>query len=234
YRLHEPRLGLPRARHEGRHHESEPALDLLDSTHQGRLRSVLPSHHYVPRPVEELVVSQDPPGELFENDVVLVVVFFVGVVVFEEGAEEVGEEVRVEVAEPEEGLLEGVAPVGEEELCDAVVLGGEVEGVVVGVEVGADDVDLGGELGYGGAVDGEAEAWEEAVLEQVEPLRVVLPEWARTTRRFFLAKESVYAGFQHLSWGVRAFSWISFEKKKKKENDEDDDDDDDESSLEGK
>lgn len=85
----------------------------------------------MPGPVEAVPVSS---VALNYHAVAVVFVVGVGVVLGEEGAEEVGEEVGMEVAEEEEGLLERVAPGGAEELSD-VVLGGEVEGVVVGLEV---------------------------------------------------------------------------------------------------
>ena len=46
------------------------------------------------------------------------------VVFLEEAADEIGEEVGVEVAEPDEGLLEGGAPIGEEENGDVIFVGG--------------------------------------------------------------------------------------------------------------
>lgn len=68
----------------------------------------------MPRAVE----SVPSVAELNEDAVGVIFIVFAGVV--EERAEEVGEEVGVEVAEPEEGLLERVAPVGVEELSDVV------------------------------------------------------------------------------------------------------------------
>lgn len=62
----------------------------------------------------------------------------------------------MEVAEPEEGLLEGIAPVGEEKLSN-VVGGGKVEGVVVGLEVVVKHLDVGGKKDGGGIRDGAAE-----------------------------------------------------------------------------
>lgn len=48
------------------------------------------------------------------------------------------------IAEPEKRLFNWVAPVGEEDLCD-VVGGGDVEGLVVGLEVVVEEVDVDGE-----------------------------------------------------------------------------------------
>lgn len=53
-----------------------------------------------------------------------VVIIGGGFLLVKEGAGEVGEEERVEVAEPEEGLLEGVAPRLVEELVRVGVGGG--------------------------------------------------------------------------------------------------------------
>ena len=50
----------------------------------------------------------------------------------------------MEVAKPKKRLLEGVAPIGEEELRD-IVGGGEVEGFVVGLEVLVEHFNVGEE-----------------------------------------------------------------------------------------
>ncbi len=54
----------------------------------------------------------------------------------------------MEVAKPEERLLEGVSPIREEQLSD-IVAGGEVEGLVIGLEVLVEHFDVGGEDGWG-------------------------------------------------------------------------------------
>lgn len=99
----------------------------------------------------------------------------------EEGAEEVDEEVGVEVAEPEEGEFHGVAVVGGEEDLRYVGGGGEVQGLVVGFEVVVDDFDVGGEeVGGGGGGCGRhvvAEDWEVDCFQGVDPIGVVVPEW---------------------------------------------------------
>ncbi|ONK70123.1 uncharacterized protein A4U43_C05F30500 [Asparagus officinalis] len=62
-----------------------------------------------------------------------------------EGPEEVGEEGGVEVAEPEEGdLKRGASRVWGEEL-GGIAASGEVEGMVVGLEVGEESGGVGGQ-----------------------------------------------------------------------------------------
>ena len=130
-----------------------------------------------------------------EVEVVVTVVVVVGGFFVEEGAGEVGEEEGVEVAEPEEGLLEGVAPVlGEEE--GGVGGGGGVEGVVEGVEVLVEHLHVGGEDGGGVADDGAAEEREEVVLQGAEPLAVVVLEGTRV----LVPVEQWRHRFQHLSF----------------------------------
>lgn len=138
------------------------------------------------------------------------IIFVVGVVggmfVLEEGAGEVGEEGGVEVAEPEEGFLEGVAPLLGEEL-GGVGGGGGVEGVVVGLEVLVEHLDVGGENGEGVAGDGVAEEGEVVVLEGVEPLCVVLLEGPRLL--LVATAEEWRHGFQHFSsWRESCFSEV--------------------------
>lgn len=96
------------------------------------------------------------------------------------GAEEVGEEVGVEVAKPEEREFHGVTVVdGDEDLRD-VGGGSEVEVVVVGFEVVVEDFNVGGEEVWGGGGGGArhvvAEDWEVDCLQGVDPYGVVVPE----------------------------------------------------------
>lgn len=99
----------------------------------------------------------------------------------------------MEVGEPEEGFLEGVAPVGAEAEGD-VGGGGGVEGVVVGLEVVVHGLHVDGEEGGRGGErrQGAAELGEEGVGEGVEPVVVELGEGRR--RRLLAAEQS---GFQH-------------------------------------
>nr|GMC80736.1 hypothetical protein Iba_chr04aCG23180 [Ipomoea batatas] len=99
------RLSVPGTRRQRGHHEPEPALDLVDPRCE-RPRRAPPRHIQVPRLPEIL--------PRFSSGV------FVGIVVLEKRAEEIGEEVGMEVSEPEEWLLEAVAPIREERLSDVV------------------------------------------------------------------------------------------------------------------
>nr|GMC87308.1 hypothetical protein Iba_chr04dCG18940 [Ipomoea batatas] len=100
------RLSVPGTRRQRGHHEPEPALDLVDPRRE-RPRRAPPRHIQVPRLTEIL--------PRFSSGV------FVGIVVLEKRAEEIGEEVGMEVSEPEERLLEAVAPVREERLSDCSI-----------------------------------------------------------------------------------------------------------------
>ena len=73
-----------------------------------------------------------------------IVCLFFFISILKEWAKEVGEEVGMEVAKPKKRLLEGVAPIGEEELRD-ILGGGEVEGFVVGLEVLVEHFNVGEE-----------------------------------------------------------------------------------------
>lgn len=92
----------------------------------------------------------------------------------------------MEVSEPEEWLLEGIAPVRVEKLSD-VFGGGEVESVVIGLEVAVEHVDVGGELSQVSVAHGAAEQRKEVVAEGVDPVGVVVLE---VTRRFLAAKQT--------------------------------------------
>lgn len=97
----------------------------------------------------------------------------------------------MEVAEPEEGFLDGRAPVRGEDLGD-VMAGGEVEGVVVSLEVGVEGGDVGGEEvggrdhgaaavgddGGEGGGHGVAEEGEEGGAKGGDPLGVEVFEGA--------------------------------------------------------
>lgn len=119
----------------------------------------------------------------------------------EEGAQEVDEDGGMEVSEPEEGPLDGVAPRGAENLGH-VLGGGPVEGLEVGLEVVVDALNLHGEEAggrnhgagdprdrrcrrrgpsEGGGAGGHClpEEREERVLEGPEPLVVEALEGVR-------------------------------------------------------
>lgn len=74
----------------------------------------------------------------------LPIIIGITIVVLEKRSEKIGEDVRVEIAEPKEGFFERVSPVGEEKVGGFVV-GCPVEGGEVRVEVGVEEVDVGGE-----------------------------------------------------------------------------------------
>lgn len=108
----------------------------------------------------------------------LLVLVLVVRIIPKKGSNKVGEEVRVHISEPEQRLLKGVAPVGEEKLGD-VGGSGEVESVVVGLEVLMQDFNVGGEGGGGRARNGATEEREEVVFEVVEPFGMVVLERPR-------------------------------------------------------
>lgn len=92
----------------------------------------------------------------------------------------------MEIAEPEEGLLEGGTPIRVEKLSD-VGGGGEVESIVVGLEMAVDHFDMDGELRKEGIVHGGSEQRKEGIVEGVEPVGVVILEG---TRGFLAAKQT--------------------------------------------
>lgn len=98
----------------------------------------------------------------------------------EVGAQEVGEEVGVEVAKPEEREFHGVTVFDGEKDLRNVGGGGEVEVVVVGFEVVVEDFNVGGEEVGGGGGGGTrhvvAEDWEVDCLQGFDPNGVVVPE----------------------------------------------------------
>lgn len=200
--LQEVSLGIPEAAGEGGDHEAEATLYLVDPGGEVAGRA---------RPGED---ERERAAGLVGGRV-------------EEGAEEGGEHGGVEVAEPEEGGLEWIAPVGREELGN-VVVGGEIKGLEVGLEVGVEGVDVGGkEVGGGdhgaaeeaaegnGVVEagdrhGVPEEGEEGRPEGVDPLGVEVLEGAGA----LLAANATGGGEEsgvRVRVGIGRVSWIGEE-----------------------
>lgn len=91
------------------------------------------------------------------------------------GPEKIGEEIRVEISEEEEGG--SVVPRREEKVRDCGWGSGMIEGVVVRENVVEEKISARGEESGGRRREGVAEEREEFVVESMQPVGVVVLEW---------------------------------------------------------